>query len=207
MLSKNMNISVIDEDGRSAHDINGLVGFAKKKMDQYVDLLNSLGQQEGRKSLRLTDGTIIDLKPTEYFSKVQIRIPVTRPTEQPVPPVPIPGGEKEEISGKKYIRKMEIFSIITPEFLWKGETGYVITADGHLTKDGPRKLFLYDDLEEDDEYGKHYHDGSVDYVNFLRQSDNKPADGKEFRHCVYTCSIYTILDLFPPCEEEEPGVG
>jgi hypothetical protein len=75
MLSKDLQISITDLDGRAAQTTGWMLGFAKKKMNQYVDLLNMLGQEEGRKTLVMADGTIIDLKPTPYFGKIHIKIP------------------------------------------------------------------------------------------------------------------------------------
>lgn len=96
MLSKELNIVIDDQEGRAREDILRLTGFAKKKMWQYVDLLNSLGQEEGRKTMQLTDGTILEFKPNECFGKVHIRIPVKKVGK-------VGGEEFKEVEEKKEV--------------------------------------------------------------------------------------------------------
>jgi hypothetical protein len=90
VISKELqSLSILGQDGFPTVASHELTGFAKKKMNQYVDLLNMLGLEGGRKSLQLTDGTIINLTTTRFLNKMQIIVPpkpvIEKKLEIPVP--------------------------------------------------------------------------------------------------------------------------
>ena len=82
----------VDQNGNSVTDLKpGLLGFAQKKMKQYAVIMDDLGLKEGRKTLRMADGTIINLKPTSSFNKIQIMVPISKRKEEETVTTIVPG--------------------------------------------------------------------------------------------------------------------